>query len=86
MLKTTCRGGMSLTILMVRKLLKYFAVKIRKAKKKKINRRLALNKVIKKKGGKQNLKLKNRDVHFNSWIETKIIVIKNELVCATIYR
>ena len=54
--------------------------------KKKINRRLALNKVIKKKGGKQNVKLKNRDVHFNSWIETKIIKIKNELVCATIYR
>ena len=76
---------MSLTILMVRKLLKYFAVNIRNAKKK-INRRLALNKVIKKKGGKQNVKLKNRDVHFNSWIETKIIVIKNELVCATIYR
>ena len=85
MLKTTCRGCMSLTILMVRKLLKYFAVNIRNAKKK-INRRLALNKVIKKKGGKQNVKLKNRDVHFNSWIETKIIVIKNELVCATIYR
>ena len=76
---------MSLTILMVRKLLKHFAVNIRNAKKK-INRRLALNKVIKKKGGKQNVKLKNRDVHFNSWIETKIIVIKNELVCATIYR
>ena len=63
-----------------------FCWEYKKCKKKKINRRLALNKVIKKKGGKQNVKLKNRDVHFNSWIETKIIVIKNELVCATIYR
>ena len=54
--------------------------------KKIINRRLALNKVIKKKGGEQNVKLKNRDAHFNNWIETKIIVIKNELFCATIYQ
>ena len=53
---------------------------------KKIDRRLALNKVIKKKGGKQNVKLKNCDAYFNSWIETKIIAIQNELFCATIYR
>ena len=54
--------------------------------KKKIDRRLALNKVIKKKGGKQNAKLKNCDAYFNSWIETKIIAMQNELFCATIYR
>ena len=51
-----CRRCMSLMILMVKKLLKDFA---KKKCQEKINQSLELKKVIKKKGDKQNVKLKN---------------------------
>ena len=38
-----------------------------------------LKKLIKKKGDQQNVKLKDRDDYSNSWIETKVLAIQNEL-------
>ena len=58
---------------MVKPLLKDFVKKMQKTNQSE------LKKLIKKKGDQQNVKLKDRDDYSNSWIETKVLAIQNEL-------
>ena len=58
---------------MVKQLLKDFVKKMQKTNQSE------LKKLIKKKGDQQNVKLKDRDDYSNSWIETKVLAIQNEL-------
>ena len=58
---------------MVKQLLKDFVKKMQKTNQSE------LKKLIKNKGDQQNVKLKDRDDYSNSWIETKVLAIQNEL-------